>query len=204
MTIDRDDDPFLRFQAWLTEAERFELNDPNAMALATVDGAGRPAVRMVLLKGVDATGFVFYSNQDSRKGRELAANPQAALCFYWKSLKRQVRVEGPVSPVAAAEADAYFASRSRGSQIGAWASRQSQPLEGRWELERRVAETTLKYALGSVPRPPFWVGYRLVPEQIEFWQDRPFRLHERQVFRRQADSAEALPAAPWTAERLFP
>jgi len=204
MSTERDHDPFVRFQAWLAEAEQHEPEDPNAMALATVDADGRPSVRMVLLKGVDHQGFVFYSNHESRKGQALAAHPQAGLCFHWKSLKRQVRVEGPVVPVPEAEADAYFASRSRGSQIGAWASLQSRPLEGRWQLERRVAETTLQYALGPVPRPPFWLGFRLVPDAIEFWQDRPFRLHERQLFRRHASSVEQLAAAPWGVTRLYP
>jgi pyridoxamine 5'-phosphate oxidase len=153
---------------------------------------------MVLLKGVDPRGFVFYTNLESRKGAELAANPEAALCFHWKTLARSVRVEGPVEAVSAEEADAYYASRARGSRIGAWASRQSRPLEGRFALEARVAEYTLQFGLGEIPRPPFWSGFRLLPRAIEFWRDMPFRLHERRVFRR------ADPAAAWQIEMLYP
>lgn len=192
------EDPIARFEAWMAEAAKTEPNDPNAVCLATATPGGRPSARMVLLKGVDARGFVFYTNLESRKGKELHANPYAALCFHWKSQTRSVRVEGPVELVEDAEADAYYASRSRGSRIGAWASKQSRPLEGRWALEKAVAEVTLKFGLGEIPRPPFWSGFRLVPHVIEFWRDMPFRLHERLVYRR--DAAEA----PWRTELLYP
>lgn len=190
------DDPFSLFKQWLAEAEKTEPNDPNAMALATVGVDGRPSVRMVLLKGIDARGFAFYTNLGSRKGRQLAATSRAGLCFHWKTLRRQVNVEGPVVPVDDAEADAYFASRDRRSQIGAWASKQSQPLEGRFELEARVAKFAAKFHVGPVPRPEFWSGFRVVPDRIEFWEDRPFRLHHRLVFHREA--------AKWRTETLFP
>jgi pyridoxamine 5'-phosphate oxidase len=180
----------------MAEAEANEANDPNAMALATCDSSGRPSVRMVLLKGADADGFVFYTNLESRKARELATNPMAALCFHWKTLRRQIRVEGPVTPVTGAEADEYFASRARASQIGAWASLQSRPLIGRFELEKRVAEFGARFGLGKVPRPPHWSGFRLAPDRIEFWQDRPFRLHDRFAY--------ALQAGAWTMEHLYP
>ncbi|MCW2310027.1 pyridoxamine 5'-phosphate oxidase [Rhodobium gokarnense] len=192
------DEPFRLFGDWLAEAEKTEPNDPNAMALATVDETGLPDVRMVLLKGVDATGFVFYTNLESAKGVELAATPKAALCFHWKSLRRQVRVRGPVVAVTAEEADAYYDSRARQSRIGAWASKQSRPLESRFHLEKEVARYAAKYGIGKVPRPPHWSGFRVVPQSIEFWRDRPFRLHDRLVFSRAHDEA------PWQTVRLFP
>ena len=201
MTEDTNTDPIELFRRWLAEAEETEPNDPNAMSVATVDALGRPSVRMLLLKGVDPRGFVFYTNLESHKGRDLAGNPQAGLCFHWKSLRRQVRIDGPVEPVSAEEADAYFHSRPRGSQIGAWASEQSRPMEGHWVLERRVAEYALHIGIGAVPRPPHWSGFRVLPRVIEFWRDRPFRLHERMVYH-----AEGEPGAVtgWTVERLFP
>ena len=189
-------DPFALFAEWLAEAAEREPNDPNAMALATVDETGMPDVRMVLLKGYEAGGFVFYTNLGSRKGRQLAAEPKAALCFHWKSLRRQVRVRGAVEPVSEAEADAYFESRPRLARIGAWASRQSEPLESRFALETAVARYTAKYPAGHVPRPPHWSGFRIVPAEIEFWRDGAFRLHERIRFGRAEDG--------WTKERLFP
>jgi pyridoxamine 5'-phosphate oxidase len=196
--IERNDDPFALFGGWFTEAEASEPNDPNAMALATVAADGMPSVRMVLLKGFDETGFVFFTNLESRKGEQLKANPKAALCFHWKTLQRSVRVEGLVTPVSPAEADAYFATRPRSSRIGAWASKQSRPLASRFDLERRIAEYTARFGLGEVPRPPFWSGFRLAPLRIEFWKNGAFRLHDRLVFTR-ADLAEG-----WTIERLFP
>jgi pyridoxamine 5'-phosphate oxidase len=189
-------DPFARFEAWMAEASKSEVNDPNAVCLATSTPDGRPSARMVLLKGVDTRGFVFYTNLESRKGGELAANPQAALCFHWKTLQRSVRVEGPVEPVSDAEADAYYESRHRSSRIGAWASQQSRPLEGRFALEKRVAEFTLKFGLGTIPRPAFWSGFRVLPQRMEFWQDMPFRLHQRDVFLKDGDG--------WRTETLYP
>lgn len=197
------DEPFALFARWLADAETSEPNDPNAMALATVDADGLPNVRMVLLKGVDGAdatprGFVFYTNLESAKGRELIAAQKAALCFHWKSLRRQVRVRGLVSSVSGMEADAYFASRARGSRLGAWASAQSRPLESRFALEKAVAAVTARYPIGEIPRPPHWSGFRITPLEIEFWHDRPFRLHDRLVFRR--GDAEV----PWGTQRLYP
>jgi pyridoxamine 5'-phosphate oxidase len=192
------DEPFALFESWLNEAIKSEPNDPNAMALATVDSDGLPDVRMVLLKGYDADGFVFYSHVDSAKGRELAANPKAALLFHWKSLRRQVRIRGTVSRVTDAEADAYFATRPKQAQIGAWASKQSQPLESRMAFEKAIALNAAKYVLGEVPRPPGWSGWRIAPQAIEFWHDRPFRLHDRITFTRDA------PGATWSKTRLYP
>ena len=191
-------DPLGLFAEWFEAAKASEVNDPNGMALATADENGLPDVRMVLLKDFDARGFTFYTNTQSAKGLELAVNPKAALLFHWKSLRRQVRVRGPVERVTEAEADAYFAGRARSSQIGAWASDQSRPTANRLALEKRVAEYALKFGVGRVPRPPHWSGYRVLPQVIEFWRDRPFRLHERLVFTR--DSG----AVSWTPSRLFP
>jgi pyridoxamine 5'-phosphate oxidase len=192
------EEPFGLFAEWFAEAKLTEPNDPNAMTLATVDAEGLPDARQVLLKDFSHRGFTFFTNLDSAKGRQLAANPRAALLFHWKSLRRQVRIRGAVSPATAEEADAYFATRARVSQIGAWASDQSRPLESRQELKRRVAEIGLRFAEAEMTRPPHWSGFRLVPLQIEFWRDRAFRLHERVLFER------ASPAAPWTRGRLYP
>ncbi len=192
------DEPLALFAEWLKEATASEPNDPNAMALATVDADGMPDVRMVLLKGFDAAGFVFYTHLASDKGRELAANPKAAAVFHWKSLRRQVRIRGTVSQVTDAEADAYFATRPRQAQIGAWASKQSQPLESRFAFEQAIAREAARHLIGEVPRPPGWSGYRIAPRAIEFWHDRPFRLHDRIVFRRENT------AAAWTKTRLYP
>ena len=191
-------DPFVLFDAWYAEARETEINDSNAMALATADARGRPAVRMVLLKGHGPDGFLFYTNFEGRKAGELLANPHAALLFHWKSLRRQIRIEGPVSPVDDAMADAYFASRSRDSQLGAWASDQSRPLESRDLFMARYEEVSLRFDGGPVPRPPHWSGFRVKPVSIEFWHDRPFRLHERVVFRR------ATPDGKWDKTRLYP
>jgi pyridoxamine 5'-phosphate oxidase len=190
-------DPLALFGGWFAEAETSEPEDPNAMALATVDTDGMPDVRMVLLKGFDATGFVFYTSRESIKGAELAANPRAALCFHWKSLGRQVRIRGDVAEVSAGEADAYFRTRPKGSRIGAWASKQSQPLESRLALEKAVAKFTAKYGLTDVPRPDYWTGYRLTPLRIEFWRKQTFRLHDRIAFTRRPDGE-------WEGVRLYP
>lgn len=191
-------EPFRLFSDWLQDATGSEPNDPNAMALATVDPDGMPNVRMVLLKDVDEDGFVFYTNYESAKGGELQASGKAALCFHWKSLRRQIRVRGPIAPVSVEEADAYYDSRPRGSRIGAWASKQSRPLESRFALEKAVAEYTARYAVGSIPRPEHWSGFRLAPTEIEFWHDRKFRLHDRIVFRRAGSTED------WTKTRLYP
>ncbi len=192
------DDPFVLFDAWMEQAKKTEPNEANAMSIATADAEGRPNVRMVLLKDASPRGFVFYTNMESAKGREIASHPYAALCLHWKTQRRQVRARGSVMQVPDAEADAYFASRPKDSQIGAWASAQSRPMEGRFAFEREIAKYATRYALQSVPRPPCWSGYLIVPFEIEFWRDRPFRLHDRLVSRRDA------PDAPWRMERLFP
>jgi pyridoxamine 5'-phosphate oxidase len=178
------DDPHALFEEWLADARRSEPDDPTAMALATVDAQGRPSVRMVLMKGHDQSGFVFYTNLDSRKGEELAANPSAALLFHWKSLRRQVRIEGSAGPVSGDEADSYFATRSRDSQLGAWASDQSRPLDSRSTFEARFEEVRRRFDGKQVPRPPRWSGWRVAPDRIEFWSDREHRLHERRLFTR--------------------
>ncbi|MCG5476369.1 MAG: pyridoxamine 5'-phosphate oxidase [Sinorhizobium fredii] len=192
------DEPFSLFGTWLKDAEKNEVNDPNAVALATVDPDGLPNVRMVLLKGFDESGFVFYTNFESQKGRELLSTLKAAMCFHWKSLRRQVRLRGPVEIVADEEADEYFRSRPRGSRIGAWASKQSRPLESRFALEKAVAEFTARHAIGEIPRPEYWSGFRIRPTSIEFWHDRPFRLHDRVEFRR------PVPEGGWEKVRMYP
>ena len=193
-----ENEPFALFGSWLKDAEASELNDPNAVAVATVDENGLPNVRMVLLKDFDNRGFVFYTNFESQKGQEILGQKKAAMCFHWKSLRRQVRLRGEVEVVSDAEADAYYQSRPLGSRIGAWASRQSRPLEGRFALEKAVAEYTARYAIGEIPRPPYWSGFRIKPVSIEFWHDRAFRLHDRMEFRRTADGAG------WTKVRMYP
>jgi len=190
------DEPIRLFGQWLEDATQSEPNDPTATALATVDADGLPNVRMVLLKSFDEDGFVFYTNFESAKGREILASMKAAMCFHWKSLRRQVRVRGAVEIVTEAEADAYFESRPRGSRIGAWASKQSRPLETRFALEKAVAEYTARHAIGAIPRPDYWSGFRIVPSSIEFWHDRPFRLHDRALFERDGNG--------WKKTRLYP
>jgi pyridoxamine 5'-phosphate oxidase len=191
-------DPWILFREWYALAEKSEPSDPDAMALATVGADGHPSLRIVLLKSHEDGKLVFFTNRKSRKGEELAHNPRAAICLHWKSLDRQIRAEGPVSLLADAESNAYFSTRPRGSQIGAWASRQSKVLESRAALERAMKETEQHYAGHTVPRPPFWGGYGLMPLRLEFWQERPFRLHDRIVYHRpRADAA-------WTIERLYP
>ena len=194
----QDRDPFDVFAEWFDDARGLGLKEPASMALATADADGRPSLRMVLLKSHGPEGFVFYTNLESRKARDIAANPRAALCFHWMARGRQVRIEGDVRPVGDADADAYFAERPRNSQIGAWASRQSHPMTTRRDLEKSIARCALRFALGRVPRPPYWSGYRVIPLSIEFWSEKPSRLHERIVFRRAAETA------PWTIRRLFP
>lgn len=191
-----ENEPYSLFGAWLADAEKSEPNDPNAVALATVDPAGLPNVRMVLLKGFDERGFVFYTNFESQKGQEILSSHKAAMCFHWKSLRRQVRIRGDVEVVTEEEADAYYATRPRGSRIGAWASKQSRPLEGRFALEKAVAEFTARYAIGEIPRPSHWSGFRIKPVSLEFWHDRPFRLHDRMEFRRVNDG--------WQKVRMYP
>lgn len=191
-------EPFVLFSSWLEEAKVSEVNDPNAVALATVDEDGLPNVRMVLLKGFDHHGFVFYTNFESQKGQELLSQKKAAMCFHWKSLRRQVRLRGPVEVVTNEEADDYFNSRPRGSRIGAWASKQSRPLESRFALEKAVAEYTARYAIGEIPRPEHWSGFRIRPQSIEFWKDGKFRLHDRIEFRRTAEGAA------WDKVRMYP
>lgn len=192
-------EPFRLFADWMRDATTEEINDPNAMAVATVDQSGLPDVRMVLLKDFDEHGFVFYTNFESNKGRQLLGTPKAALCFHWKSLRRQVRVRGPVEVVSEEEADEYYQSRPRGSRIGAWASKQSRPLESRFALEKAVAEYGVRFAVGAVPRPPYWSGFRILPISIEFWHDRPFRLHDRILFTRAHSESK-----DWNKERLYP
>lgn len=191
-------EPFTLFAAWLREAETTEPNDPNAVALATVDKDGLPNVRMVLLKGFDSDGFVFYTNFESQKGQEILSQKKAAMCFHWKSLRRQVRLRGLVEVVSDTEADEYYKTRARGSRIGAWASKQSRPLEGRFALEKAVAEYTARHAIGDIPRPPYWSGFRIRPLSIEFWHDRQFRLHDRVEFRRD------MPEGAWQKVRMYP
>ncbi len=197
MSIQNEANPVALFGAWYAEAKACQaIKEPSATTLATVGGDGMPAARTVLLKSFGEDGFVFYTNLESEKARHLAANPNAALCFYWMPLDRQVRLEGPVAPVSAAEADAYFAGRARDSQIGAWASKQSQPLKGRFELEKRVAKYALKFGAGAVPRPSFWSGFALRPRRIEFWLKQPFRLHDRIEYTRAGGA--------WESRRLYP
>ncbi len=193
-----ENEPFTLFGMWLKDAEASEINDPNAVALATVDENGLPNVRMVLLKEFDTRGFVFYTNFESQKGREILGQKKAAMCFHWKSLRRQVRLRGEVEVVSDEEADIYYRSRPLGSRIGAWASKQSRPLESRFALEKAVAEYTARYALGDIPRPPYWSGFRIKPVSIEFWHDRKFRLHDRIEFRRETVDS------PWTKVRMYP
>ena len=189
-------DPIAKFALWQEEADKCGLRLPEAAALATAQANGQPSIRMVLCRGVDERGFVFYTNTESKKANELSQNPHSAMCFYWMPLGKQVRIEGPIEPVCDEEADSYFATRDRGSQISAWASPQSRPLSGRFELEKKVAKYVLKFAVGIVPRPPFWSGFRIRPESIEFWEERPFRLHDRVLYKRVEDG--------WTVQKLYP
>ncbi|MFN3233113.1 MAG: pyridoxamine 5'-phosphate oxidase [Alphaproteobacteria bacterium] len=196
MALDKNTNPFDQFETWYAEAHRTEPDAPDAVALATADAEGLPSVRMVLLKAWGPEGFVFYTNAESCKGDDLRANPNAALCFHWKSLGRQIRIKGAVEQVSDEQADAYFDSRDRGSRIGAWASQQSRPLEGRFALEKAVAKYAAKYAIGHVPRPQYWTGFRVIPNEIEFWQNRDHRLHDRLRYR--------CNDAGWEAEWLYP
>lgn len=196
MSISELENPIDLFKQWFDEAKTCGLKEPTAVTLATADPSGMPSARMVLLKEVDDAGFVFYTNYQSRKGKELEQNPQAALCFHWMPIGKQVRVQGAVERVSEAQSDAYFASRPRDSQIGAWASAQSEPLEGRFDLEKQVAAYALKFGIGKIPRPPHWGGYRIVPQTIEFWQEGMFRLHDRLLYTRAGSG--------WTTRRLFP
>ncbi len=196
MTVKNISELLAEFHDWMAEAEKSEPNDPTAMSLATADADGQPSVRMVLLKGVDERGFVFYTNFESQKGMELRTNPRAALGFHWKTLRRSIRIQGTVEVVSDAEADAYFDSRPRDSRIGAWASQQSRAMPGRFTLETEVAKYAAKYAIGAIPRPEYWSGFRVIPARIEFWRDRPFRLHERRRYEKGAEG--------WTENILFP
>ncbi|MCR9214651.1 MAG: pyridoxamine 5'-phosphate oxidase [Proteobacteria bacterium] len=196
MSVKNFSDLLEEFQQWMAEAEKSEPNDPTSMSLATVDKDGQPSVRMVLLKNADERGFVFYTNFESQKGSELLATPKAALCFHWKSLRRSIRIQGDVEKVTDEEADAYFASRPRDSRIGAWASQQSRPMDSRFSLEKAVAKYTAKFGIGDIPRPDYWSGFRVIPTRMEFWRDRPFRLHERRQY--------AKTAGGWTENILYP
>lgn len=196
MNVKNFSDLLAEFREWMAEAEKSEPNDPTAMALATVDTEGQPSVRMVLLKNADERGFVFYTNFESQKGTELLATPKAALCFHWKSLRRSIRIQGSVEKVTDAEADAYFASRPRDSRIGAWASQQSRAMDSRFALEKAVAKYVAKFGLGEIPRPDYWSGFRVIPDRVEFWRDKPFRLHERRQYTKTSEG--------WTENILYP